>query len=313
MKKETVKSAINLAAVILVPLISERDRIKDHEEVQKAKDLSLKAFDTTKRVTNKTKKSAVNTTQKIVTSANSIKNATVNTAQFVGQKAENTKKTHNYNQQMKQHLKQEKSEQKQEKNLKKEITKLNNNLASNIESRHSAENKELSSRQKAMIKEMKQYKNYVAKAPLKETNHFTPEKPKKIHRRDKKAINQLSKNLSKTIDARHNEEEQLIQKQQKAMIKEMEQYKNYKFKSPKQKRSLFGFNKNKKTNDDTRTNMLKENSNIVTSTVSLSSIPSTLQPTEKAKSNALKVEEQFDNAQLFEQHRKLMAEHIVKR
>lgn len=313
MKKDTVKSAINLAAVILVPLISERDRIKDHEEVQKAKDLSLKAFDTTKRVTIKTKDNAINTSQKVVSTANAVKNTTMNTAQFVSQKAQVTKKKHNYNQQMKQHIKQEKFEQKQEKNLQKEISKLDSNLSKNMESRTQAENKSLQARQKAMIKEMKQYKNYEAKASKNtEAIHFAPAKPKKIHRRDQKAINQLAKKLTATMEARHAEENKLMQSQQKAMQKEMKQYKNYKFKAPKQKRSLFGF---KKKQADVSTESIDTQLTDTTTApiASVASVTPTLQPTEKAKSSTLKVEDTYDNAKIFEQHRKMMAEHIEKR
>ncbi|MGV2875712.1 hypothetical protein ROU88_07445 [Macrococcus capreoli] len=222
MKKETIKSAINVAAVILVPLINERHRIKEHPEVQRATDLSVKAYDQTKHVALKTKDKAVHTTQSAISTAHTIKQTTVGTAQFVSQSVKSTQKKRNYEQQMKRHIKQDKRAQKQAKYLQKEIDQLNTLLTKQIEQRESEE-----------------------------------------------------------VTAR--------QAQQKAMIKEMKRYKNYKFKQKQTKRSILPFSKNNKVTQDDEVQQVT------------------------MKTPSLKYEEHFDNAKTFEQHRQMMAEHIANR
>lgn len=165
MKKETIKSIVNVAALILVPLYNERHRIKDHEEVQKATALSLKAMDTTKEVGAKTKEKVVHTSHNVAKAAHTVKSVSVGTAQFVSQKAQDTKKKHHYNQQMNLYKKNEKVAQKNEKKLQKEINKLDKNLSKHIEDRRNEENKNINARQKELKKEMKQYKNYEVKLP----------------------------------------------------------------------------------------------------------------------------------------------------
>lgn len=299
MKKDTVRTAINVAAVILVPLISERDRIKDHEEIKKAKALSLKAYDKTLQISKAAKDKTIYATEKAVHSANAVKNSTVNTAQFVNEKVQTKKKQHNYNQQMKAHIKQERKEKKVEKHIEKSVTTLDNNLSKNIEKRRNEERKLLKSRQKSMISEMKQFKDYEAKAQ--KDVAFDPQQPKKLNRRDHKAIQKLQRNLDQTIAARHKIEEKRIEENQQRMIKEMKKYSKYKIKTPKQKSSFFGLN-----NKQSQTT---QNNNLNHSGIYSPSTPET----KKANSTALKDENHYNNAPTFEQHRKQMAEHIARR
>lgn len=299
MKKDTVRTAINVAAVILVPLISERNRIKDHEEVKKAKAFSLKAYDKTSQITKAAKDKTIHATEKAVHSANTVKNSTVNTAQFINDKVQTKKKQHDYNQQMNAHIKQERKEKKAVKDLEKSVTTLDNNLSKNIEKRRNEERKLLKSRQKSMISEMKEFKDYEAKAQ--KDIVFNPQQPKKLNRRDQKAIQKLQRNLDQTIAARHKIEDKRIEENQQRLIKEMKKYRNYKIKTPKQKSSFFGFNK--------KQSQLAQNNNINHSIVHSPSAPET----QKANSTALKDEIHYNNAPTFEQHRKQMAEHIARR
>jgi len=55
MDKRKIQTAINVAAVILVPLINERKRIKDHEDVQKFSAVSKEAFNKTKHAAGNVK------------------------------------------------------------------------------------------------------------------------------------------------------------------------------------------------------------------------------------------------------------------
>lgn len=312
MKKETIKSVVNVAALILVPLYNERHRIKDHEEVQKATALSLKAMDTTKEVGVKTKDKVVHTSHNVAKAAHTVKSATVGTAQFVSQKAQDSKKKYQYNQQMNLYKKNEKLAQKNEKKLQKEINKLDKNLSKHIEDRRNEEDKNINARQKELKIEMKQYKNYEAKLPEENIN-FAPVQVKKVNRKDQKAINQLAKKLEATMNTRHAEEDKIIKAQQSAMIKEMKKYKNYKFKTPKQKRSLFNFSKtvsnsNEEANASNNIQTLSQPS-ANTQNVSASATPQK----EKTQKTAVKAEENYDNAQLFEKHRQLMAQQIDNR
>lgn len=241
MEKEKVRTAINVAALVLVPLINERHRIKDHKEVQKATDFSVKTYHHTKDVALRTKDNAVHTTQKVAAAANTVKNTTVNVAQFVSDKAEQTKKEHRYNQQMTQHIKKEKEAKKQQKAVQKDITKLDNNLSKNIENRH-------------------------------------------------------------------HEEEKQREKQQKAMVKEMKDYKDYKAKTQKPKRSLFGFKRADKSAQNVAVQQFASGTAAPVKSVEL-----TPPPKEKAHVKAASVEENYDNARLFEQHRKQMASKIARR
>lgn len=304
MKKETVKSAINVAAVLLVPLINERHRIKQHPEVQKMSDYSSKAFDNTKHVAIKTKDKTVHATHKVTSAVSTVKNTTVDTAQFVNRKAHETKKKHDYNQQMKQHHKQEKLEQKEEKQLQKEMNKLDHQLSKNIERRIKEEDKAVNEREKALKQEMKQYKNYAVDQSAKEQK-FAPAQPKKLTRKDQKAIHQLAKKLEQSIEARHAAEEKANNANRKAMIKEMKQYKNYKIKTPGQKRSIFGLKRDKLNVQNDRVHQAFTPNDTISAKVSA--------PTQKANSKTVEVEENYDNAKTFELHRQLMAEHIAKR
>ncbi|MFC6292134.1 hypothetical protein BHU61_01065 [Macrococcus epidermidis] len=310
MKKETIKSVINVAALILVPLYNERHRIKDHEEVQKATALSLKVMDTTKEVGVKTKDKVVHTSHNVAKAAHTVKSATAGTAQFVSQKAQDSKKKHQYNQQMNLYKTNEKLAQKNEKKLQKEMNKLDKNLSKHIEDRRNEEDKNINARQKELKKEMKQYKNYEAKLPEENIN-FSPVQVKKVNHKDQKAINHLAKKLEATMNTRHAEEDKIIKAQQSAMIKEMKKYKNHKFNTPKQKRSLFNFNQNV-SNSREETNASNKIQSLSQPFVKNTNVSATPQQ-EKTQKTAVKAEENYDNAQLFEKHRQLMAQQIDNR
>ncbi|MCE4955909.1 hypothetical protein [Macrococcoides caseolyticum] len=293
MKKETVKSAINIAALILVPLINERHRIKDHDEVKKATDFSLKAFDYTKQKAAQTKDIAVRTTDHVVNTAHFVKDSTIGSTQFINQKAVDSKKKYRYNKQMKQHIKQEKLEEKEAHKTQKQIEKMDKQLSKNIASREQIEAKEAQSRKRSMKKEMKYYDKH------QEINNHSSNNIK-FNRKDKKAINQLNQRLENAIKERHAYEYKSRDAVQKSMIKEMKRYKNYKIKTPKQ-RSFFG-RKQKVDTVPTMTNSVYTNTEF-----------NQKKDIQKSKVHATHVEDNYDNAQRFEQHRKMMANHIAKR
>lgn len=271
MDKNKIKSAVNIAAVILVPLINERHKLKDQKEVQQLTGLSVKAYDVTKDKT-------VTTARKAKSASTTIKKGVVTTSSFIAGKYKDEKKALHYKKQMKPFVQQAKEEKKQEKAEQKQISKLNQTLSKSIESRRRDEEKNEKTREKRLIKEMK----------LAEKGKFSTTQPasRKYDKKVKKEINQLDKKLNKSIDERNKAELKQKEENEKLRIKELKKYKNYKVKTPKQRRSLFGFKKRQLTQAHSPNNY--HNAHIHN-------------------------DEDFSNAQLFEQHRKQMAEKIARR
>lgn len=154
MDKTKVKSAINVAALILVPLINERKRIKDHEEVQRAKAFSLKTYDHSKELAYKTKVKTIEAKDKTVETAQHIKAAASSTKNFVTNSNQKIQKRVKYNQQMNQHKQLEKAEEKRAKKAQKLIETLNKNFEAAQAERQKIEQKKIKDRQDRLIKEM---------------------------------------------------------------------------------------------------------------------------------------------------------------
>lgn len=150
---QKVKAAVNVAAIILVPLINERQKIKQHPDYAKVKNNAVNTLHSTKDKT-------VTAGQKAVHTAVDVKDKTVAAAQFVAEK----KAVIDQKREVK---KVEKAEKRQEK----ETEKLNKLLAAEIEKRQKEEDKALKARQKDMI------------AVIKNSNRHE----KKQHDKDKEA------------------------------------------------------------------------------------------------------------------------------
>lgn len=143
---EKIRTAVNVAAVILVPLINERQKLKEHPDYIKAKNNAVNTLHTTKDVAVKTKDKTVSASQKAVHTAVDVKDKTVAVAQFVAEKKAVMDKKH-----------EEKKIVKAEKRQEKETEKLNQLLTSEIEKRRKEEDKQLKVRQKDMISAIKQH------------------------------------------------------------------------------------------------------------------------------------------------------------
>lgn len=211
MDKNKIKSTINVAAVILVPLINERHKLKNQKEVQQLTNLTVKAYDVTKD------KSFV-AAKKAKQASTTVKSGVVTASSFIAGKYKEEKKNRNYKKQMQPFIKEAKSE-------------------------------------------------------------------KKLKKQEQKDIKKMQDALNKSIEERAESEQKLRNENEKKRIKEMKQYKNYKVKSPKQKKSVFSFMKPQTT----------INADIIYHNAQIHN------------------DEDFSNAQLFEQHRKQMAEKIAKR
>ncbi len=271
MNKNKVKSAVNVAAVILVPLINERHKLKDQREVQQLTGLSVKAYDVTKDKT-------VTAARKAKGATTTIKRGAVKTSSFIADKYKDEKKALHYKKKMKPFVQQAKEEKKQKKVEQKQINTLDQTLSQSIESRRRDEEKHKKAREKRLIKEMK----LAEKGNFHAAQTVTSKQDKKV----KKEINQLDKKLNKSIEERHKAELQLKEENEKLRIKALKKYKNYKVKTPKQNRSLFGLKKHQLTEPHKPNNY---------------------------HNAQMHNDEDFSNAQLFERHRKQMAEKIGRR
>ncbi|WP_420494213.1 hypothetical protein QA541_02430 [Macrococcus psychrotolerans] len=271
MNKNKVKTAVNVAAVILVPLINERHKLKEQREVQQLTGLSVKAYDVTKDKT-------VTAARKTKGATTTIKRGAVKTSSFIADKYKDEKKALHYKKKMKPFVQQAKEEKKQKKVEQKQINTLGQTLSQSIESRRRDEEKNEKAREKRLIKEMK----LAEKGNFHAAQTVTSKQDKKV----KKEIDQLDKKLNKSIEERHKAELQLKEENEKLRIKALKKYKNYKVKTPKQNRSLFGLKKHQLTEPHKPNNYHN------------AQMPN---------------DEDFSNAQLFERHRKQMAEKIGRR
>ena len=138
---DKIKTAINVGAVVLVPLINERQKIKETKEFKKAKNVSVNALYTTKDVT-------VDTSKKIAHAAVKTKDGAVATGQFAKQTALTLKEKN-----------EERSEKKQEKKKEKEVEKLSKTLEKNINVRQKEEEKLAKKQEKELKKQLKEAQN----------------------------------------------------------------------------------------------------------------------------------------------------------
>lgn len=163
-KKKVIKFMINVLPIVLVPLIVERKRIKQHPDVQK--------------VTDATSKVASKTSAAISNTASDVK-------EYVGDKKQDFENKRELKKFAREHdpayiekkgeekagLTPNKLDEKTEKKgdklaekNRKEIAKMNKKLQKNIEKRHKEEQKRQQEADKARIKSFKKYKDYVAKS-----------------------------------------------------------------------------------------------------------------------------------------------------
>ena len=154
-KKRLIKTLINVLPIVIVPLVFERKRIKEHPDVRKATDATTKA------------------TSKATTT---ISNKASDVKEYVGDK----KQEFDNRRELKKIAKEndpayiEKKDEKLAKQNRKEAEKMDKKLQKNIEKRHKEEQKQREEAEKARKKEFKKYENYVADSVVKqhkESNH----------------------------------------------------------------------------------------------------------------------------------------------
>lgn len=141
---QKIKTAVNVGAVILVPLIKERHRLKQNQDYIRMRNRTMHTLSTTKDLAVMTKDKTVTTGHKITDNAANVKDHTVRTAAFVSQT------THDL----------------QQKKKMKNEEKMNQHLAKEMEKRHAEEEKEAKKRQKEMVKAMKAAEKRDKKIPL---------------------------------------------------------------------------------------------------------------------------------------------------
>ena len=142
---DKIKTAVNLGALILVPLINERHRLKENPDYVAAKNKTVHAAITTKDVAVKAKDKTVDTTQKVVQTTKNVKDKTVAASQFVASTAQNFQENRVENKKVKQ------------------TKQMGKQLEKEIRQRQKDEEKRLKERQKLMkenlVKADKEAKN----------------------------------------------------------------------------------------------------------------------------------------------------------
>ncbi|MDS3990334.1 hypothetical protein O3657_00860 [Staphylococcus capitis] len=148
-KKRLIKTLINVLPIVIVPLVVERKRIKEHPDVRKATDATTKA---TSKATS------------------TISNKASDVKEYVGDK----KQEFDNKRELKKIAKEndpayiEKKGEKLAKQNRKEAEKMNKKLQKNIEKRHKQEEKQQEAEKKARKKEFKKYDDYVAGSVVKQ-------------------------------------------------------------------------------------------------------------------------------------------------
>lgn len=205
-KKKVIKFMINVLPIVLVPLIVERKRIKQHPDVQK--------------VTDATSKVASKTSAAISNTASDVK-------EYVGDKKQDFENKRELKKFAREHDPAyiEKKGEKLAKQNRKDADKMNKILQKNIEKRHKEEQKAREKNEIQRIKDMKKSQKYEVKAGL---------TPNKLDEKNRKEIAKMNKKLQKNIEKRHKEEQKRQQEADKARIKSFKKYKDYVAKSASQ-------------------------------------------------------------------------------
>ncbi|HHO1135369.1 TPA: hypothetical protein ACRT89_001368, partial [Staphylococcus aureus] len=146
-KKKVIKFMINVLPIVLVPLIVERKRIKQHPDVQK--------------VTDATSKVASKTSAAISNTASDVK-------EYVGDKKQDFENKRELKKFAREHDPAyiEKKGEKLAKQNRKDADKMNKILQKNIEKRHKEEQKAREKNEIQRIKDMKNSQKYEEKAGL---------------------------------------------------------------------------------------------------------------------------------------------------
>ncbi|TDM12222.1 hypothetical protein [Macrococcus lamae] len=152
---QKIKTAVNVGAVILVPLIKERHRLKQNHDYIRMRNRTMHTLSTSKDLVVITKDKAVSAGHKVSDKAVNAKDKTVKTASFISQT------THDL-QEKKVTFEHEYAEKKKIKHEE----KMNQKLAKSIEKRHVEEEKANKQRQKEMVKVMKAAEKREKKMPL---------------------------------------------------------------------------------------------------------------------------------------------------
>lgn len=216
-KKKVIKFMINVLPIVLVPLIVERKRIKQHPDVQK--------------VTDATSKVASKTSAAISNTASDLK-------EYVGDKKQDFENKRELKKFAREHDPAyiEKKGEKLAKQNRKDADKMNKILQKNIEKRHKEEQKAREKNEIQRIKDMKKTQKYEEKAGLtpNKLDEKTEKKGDKLAEKNRKEIAKMNKKLQKNIEKRHKEEQKRQQEADKARIKSFKKYKDYVAKSASQ-------------------------------------------------------------------------------
>ncbi|MCQ9302343.1 hypothetical protein [Mammaliicoccus sciuri] len=194
---DKVKLIVNTLPLVLVPLIRERKKIKEHPDVKHV-------TETTVDFSHKVKDKTIETKDKVAEKTQPVKS-------YVVQK----KRLYEYNKQMKQPFKEEQKEAKQQQ---KEIDHLDKKLQKNIDARNKEEEKVQKENKKARIKELTHYQN---------VEEQQAKKGEKLQKENEKDVTKLDKKLQSNIEAREQEEQKLEQQNKEERIKEIKKYEGH--------------------------------------------------------------------------------------
>lgn len=133
---DKIKTAVNLGALILVPLINERHRLKENPDYVAIKKKTVNTAIATKDVAAKAKDRTVDTTQKVVQTTRNVKDKTVAASHFVASTAQNIQENRAENKKVK------------------ETKQMGKQLEKAISQRQKEEEKRLKERQQQMKEEL---------------------------------------------------------------------------------------------------------------------------------------------------------------
>ena len=245
---KTIKTIINVLPIFIVPLITERQKFKEHPDVKKVTGVTVS---TSKFVANKTSHAA----HQIKTTAGHVTHSVTSNTSQVKDHFATKKRRHDYNKAMKKEA--EAQRYRREENIRargeileeenrKEINKLNKKLQKAINQRHKEEDKALKKRQKDMVKnmdKMQKYEEKVGHVPgNNDANDFDLASPsnenekvlqghhqqseilnegQRLEKDNKANTQKLNKKLQKNIAKRRKEEEKQQRKNEKIRKKQL--------------------------------------------------------------------------------------------
>lgn len=227
-KKRLIRTLLTVLPIILVPLIVERKRIKDHPDVQKLND---KTAGLRQSVSDKSSQFASGVSDKSSKAASAVSNKSSDLKQYVSEKKQEIEEKR----QAKKEAKANDPERikakgdKLEKQNAKKAEKMAKKLEKNIEKRHKKEDKDSEATRKRLVKELKdaqKYEKKVGLVPGGQSDKQLHNKGEELEQENKDEAYDMNRILEDRIEQRLKAEEEARRANEEERIAEIQKHEN---------------------------------------------------------------------------------------